>query len=339
MNDSNVSRRDFIQKAALFTGAGLAVGGAAAVGKEVWDSNQDSAVELRSLQTQLGESATQIAQLQGSLAAAEAELNQVRPQYASALSLNAELQTSLTTQQQDLDAANGTLAEMQAKLEKLTQLVGMYDKLETNAFDVLVKEGLTAAAASFAGALALLPFVSDGIKLARSLLDGFEFQLPNFRAGLAWLKKRMDEMTASITTVEKAILQALKTLDPVAAAMSQLVEYILKYLPANIAAGVKGALDAVDLLYQSLPAVIVGAHDQVIEMLTEPFDEGEKGYGRTLIQPIREKALIPSERLASQVKALNDAYTTSLHEPVRQRLDTRATVLKEIAEFRVANNI
>jgi hypothetical protein len=339
MSDSNVSRRDFIQKAVIFTGAGLAAGGAAAVGKEVWDSNQDSAVELRSLQTQLGESAAQIAQLQGSLAAAEAELVQLRPQHSSALSLNAELQTSLTAKQRDLDAANATLIEMQAKLEKLTQLVGMYDKLDTNAFDVLVKEGLTAAAASFAGVLALLPLVSDGVKLARSLLDGFEFQLPNYRAGLAWLKKRMDEMTASISTVEKAILKALQTLDPVTTAMKQLVDYILKYLPANIAAGVKSALEAVDLLYQSLPAVIVGAHDQVIEMLTEPFDEGEKGYGRALIQPIREKALAPSETLASQVRTLNNAYTTGLHEPVRQRLDARAAVLKEIAEFRVANKL
>ncbi len=341
MSDSNVSRRDFIRNAAILTGAGLAIGGAAAAGKAVWDASQagPNVAETQALQSQVADSAARIAQLQQSLTTAEVELAQLRPDYAAALSKNAELLNTLSAKQQEADTAKNDLLTAQAKIDKLMQLMAMYDKLDNNAFDTLLQNGLTTAAGSVAGTLGLLPLVSEGVKLARSLLDNFEFQIPNFRGGLSWLQKRMDEMTASINTVEKAIRQALKTLDPVTNTMTQLVKYILAYLPSQIGAGVKGALDAVNLLYQSLPPVIVGAHDQVIAMLTEPFADNEKGLIRTLVKPIRDQSLTPSEALAAQVKSLNLTFTQSLHDPVKQALEQRASVLKEIAEFRVGNNL
>lgn len=339
MSDSNVSRRDFISKAVLFTGAGLAVGSVAAVGKNLLDQN-DAGAQLEILNTQLADSALQITQLQGALTAQETELNDLRPKYAASLSKQAELLNVITTTQQDADTAKASLTEAQAKIEKLNQLVAMYEKLEDGySLDRLIKDGFTAASASFAGALGLLPLVSEGIDAARKLLDGLDFQIPNYRAGLSWLQKRIDEMNKSIETVEAAIVQALKTLDPVATAMSQLVGYILKYLPVNIATTVKAALDAVNFLYQSLPPVVTGTHDQVINMLQEPFADNEKGLSQSLAKPIRERSLSPAEKLTVQVTNTNDAYTNKLEIPVLVALETRAAVQKEIADFREANKI
>lgn len=339
MSDSNVSRRDFIQKAALFTGAGLAVGGAAAIGKELWDSNQDAAKEMESLKTAMGDSADQIALLQQSLAAAEAELAKLRPDYAESLSKNAELQNALAGKQQEADSLRAALDLAQKRVSVLAQLVGLYEKLEGGDFDRLLSDGLAAAAASFAGALGLLPLLSDGMRLARALLESFENQFPAFRAGLNWLKQHLDNITASINSVEKAIEQALATLDPVTSRINQLVSYILKYLPGNIGAAVQGALDAISLLYQSLPNVVSGAHDQVISMLSEPFGESDKSLSRTLIHPIREKALAPAEKMAVQIKGVNETYLKTLHEPAKRALDQRAAVAKEIADFRAANSM
>lgn len=339
MSDSNVSRRDFISKAVLFTGAGLAVGSVAAVGKNLLDQN-DSGAQLEALTQQVADSALQITQLQGALTASDAELNELRPKYAASLSKQAELLNVITTTQQDADTAKTSLAEAQAKIDKLNELVAMYEKLEDNySLDTLIKDGFTAASASFAGAVGLLPLVSEGIDAARKLLDGLDFQIPNYRAGVTWLQKRIDEMNSSIETVEKAIVQAIKTLDPVATAMSQLVGYILKYLPANISTGVKGALDAVNLLYQSLPPVVTGTHDQVISMLSEPFADNEKGLSQSLAKPIRERSLSQSEKLTVQVAAANDVYTNKLEIPVLVALETRAAVQKEIADFRAMNGI
>jgi hypothetical protein len=134
-------------------------------------------------------------------------------------------------------------------------------------------------------------------------------------------------------------VQALKTLDPVTSTMKQLVDYILTWLPTNIGLGVKAALDAINFLYTSLPPVITGTHDQVIEMLTAPFAEDEKGLKQAMVKPIREKAFAPSEKLAQQVQSLNDTYTQSLHVPAQVALDQRAVLLKEIADFKAANQI
>ena len=339
MSDDSVSRREFVRKAAVFTGAGLAVGGAVALGKGLWDSIQGGPAPDQNLQAQAAEATAREGQLQQALAAAEAELNRLRPDYAGVLSVNAQLQNTLSSQQQEIGSAKAALTAAQARADKLAQLLALYDKLDNTGFDALVKDGLAASAASFTGALGLLPLVSEGVKLAAGLLDGFEIQIPNYRAGLSWLQKRMDDMNASIASVEKAILQALKSLDPLTSTMTQLVTYILTWLPANIGAGVKLALDAVDLLYASLPPVITGAHDQVIEMLTAPFADDAQGLKHTLVQPIREKSLNPSAGLAGQVQSLSDTYIRSLHVPAQIALDQRAAVLKEIADFRAANQV
>jgi hypothetical protein len=343
MSDSNVSRRDFIAKAAIFTGAGLAIGGVAAVGKSMLDASVEPVVdtgEYQTLQTQFADAALQITALQGALSVADTELNDLRPKYAESLSKQAELLNVITTTQQDADTAKASLAEAQAKIDKLNELLAMYDRLEdNNSLDSLIKDGFTAASASFAGALSLLPIVTEGIDAARQLLDGLDFQIPNYRAGLGWLQKRMDEMNKSIASVEQAIKQALKSLDPVTAAMSQLVKYILDYLPASVGVGVKGALDAIDILYQSLPPVVTGTHDQVINMLGEPFADNEKGISQSVAKPIRERSLSQSEKLVAQVSTTNEAYTTKLEIPVLVALDQRAAIKKEITDFRSAHQI
>lgn len=339
MKNSNVSRRDFIQKAVLLTGAGLAAGGAAAVGKEVWDLTQGSAAELETLRTQAASSSGQIVQLQTSLAAAESELGELRPKYAAVLSSHAELQNTLTGKQQEVDSLRAELAGAQARLEKLSALVGMYDRLDNHTFDSLIDDGLAAASAGLAGAIGLTPLVADGMRLARTLFEGFEGQFPNFRSGLGWLRDRLNDLSGSILAVENAIRQALKSLDPLTSTMSQLVSYILTYLPTNIGLGVKGALDSVNLLYQALPNVITGAHDQVIDMLSEPFGESEKSWRRTLVTPIRDKSIAPAEKLAVQVRSLGDTFSKNLHDPVKQALAQRAAALKEIADFKSANSL
>lgn len=339
MDDSNLSRRKFVKQAVILTGAGLAAGGAVAYGKTVWDANQGPSATEQTLQGQVADSATQIQQLQQSLTAAEAELNKLRPDYAAVMAVNAQLQNSMSSQQQELDSTKTALNDAQAKADKLSQLVSMYDKVDNNSFDTLVKDGLTTASAAFAGSLGLLPLVVDGLQAAGGLLDGFEAQIPNYRAGLSWLQKRMDDMNASIASVEQAIVKALKTLDPITSTMTQLVNYILTWLPGNIGAGVKLALDAINVLYASLPPVITGAHDQVIEMLTTPFADDDKGLKQTLVQPIREKSFTPTGKLTAQVKAADDTFTNSLHVPALVAIDDRAKQMKEIADFRAANHL
>jgi hypothetical protein len=342
---SETSRRDFLQKALIFTGAGLALGGVAAYAKGRMDAASTSAAapeagaSIDALSAQLTESNNQAAMLQQALNASEAALAQLRPQLNAALAQNVELQDSLTRQQTEAEALRAQLAEAQATLDKHKQLLALFDQLEGFDVDTVVAAGLASASAGMAGLLSLSPLVADGVKLARALFDNFEKQFPTLRASLDWLKSGLDSMNAGILTVETAIAQAITNLDPIATRMTQLVGYILDNLPFGIGKSVKAALDANDSLYGTLPSFVAGARTQIIAQFVDPYSDTEKGLSKAMLKPIREKAFDSSDKLSAQVTATAQTFVNDLHIPATAALDKRAAKRKEIATFRDTNKI
>jgi len=342
---SETTRRDFLQKALLFTGGGLALGGAAAYAKGQLDAATtvaappEVAASVDAISAQLAESNNQVAMLQQALTASEAALAQLRPQLNAALSQNVELQSTLTRQQADADSLRTQLADAQATLDKHKNLLALFDQLESLDFDTVLTSGLASASIGMAGLLSLSPLVAEGVKLARALFDNFEKQFPTLRASVDWLKSGLDSMNAGILTVEAAIAQAVTSLDPIASRMTQLVGYILDNLPFGIGKSVKAALDANDSLYGTLPSFVAGARTQIIAQFADPYSDTDKGLGKSMLKPIREKAFDPSDRLGAQVKTVADSFLDDLHIPATAALDKRAAIKKEIATFREANKI
>lgn len=342
MSDSiPFNRRAFLQQAIIFTGAGLALGGVAAYAKDQLDAGEAasaaSAATTESLNAQLSDAANQIAILKEALSASESALAGLRPQLSAALTQNAELQNTLTQQQADADSLKAQLAEAQAVITSHKQLIDLFDKLDGIGLDDILQGGLNSATAAFAGLLGLAPLVFDGLASARALFDSFEKQFPFFRANLDWLKSNLDALTGGIAAVEAAISQSLSSLNPAASRMTQLVIYILDHLPFGIGQSVKNALNANDSLYASLPVFITGTTANIVTAFDEPFGASERSLSHTLLQPVREKAFAPSEKLGAQVKTANDTYLKDLHIPATVALSQRVQLKKEIAGFREAN--
>lgn len=347
-----LSRRNFLRDVLLYTGAGLALGGAAAYAKDRWDAGQAAAplvshaaeTAVAGLQGQVDDSAAQVTLLQQSLAAAEAALADLRPQLSAALAENANLKNDLTTAQtglletrQEADGLRGLLAEAEAKLGRFKQLIDLFDNLEAVPLESAVVNGLAAAAVGFGSVLGLTPLLAQGVALARGLFDTFENQFPAFRAGLDWLKERLDGLENGVAAVEAAAAEAVDSLDPVTNRLGQLIEYILDHLPFGIGRSIKNALSSLDALYQSLPDLISGSRGQVVATLGEQFGNGKAGLAKTVLQPVRDNALAPAEQLASQVETLHQSFINDLHDPLVGALDRRNAIRKEIEAFRAAN--
>ncbi len=342
MSDSiPFNRRAFLQQAIIFTGAGLALGGVAAYAKDQWQTGEAasaaSTASLDSLRAQLLDATNQAAVLKEALAASESALTELRPQLSAALTKNAELQNSLTQQQTDADALKSQLAEAESVIASHKQLIELFDKLEAIGLDDVLQGGLSSASTAFAGLLGLVPLALDGLASARALFDNFEKQFPLFRANLDWLKKNLDALASGVTAVEAAIAKAVSALDPAITRMTQFVIYILDHLPFGIGQSAKNALNANDALYASLPAFITGASTQIFTVFDEPFGASERSLSKSVLQPVREKAFAPSEKLGSQVKTANDTYVKDLHVPASVALTQRAQLRKEIADFREKN--
>lgn len=340
MSDSNnYTRRDFILKALLFIGGGLAAGGGAAYAKRWWDTAQANAeAQSAVLQAQVSNSEEQAALLQQSFAAAQANAAEFQAQLGTALTKNAELQNALTEKQTEVDMVNTSLAEAQTKITNLQELVGMFERLEAGDFDSLLLNGL-AAATGFAALLGLSGLVGDGIRIGRALFDSFELKFPDYRAGIDWLKAQIDSLNARIAAVETAIGQAISSLDPLTSRMRQLVSYILDHLPFGIGQSVKNALTAIDDLYGSLPDMITGSQQKIVGKLAEPFGTNEKSLSRALLQPVREKAFTASEKLVVQSKTLSNTYLRQLQDPALLAINARTEVWKEIKAFREAKQV
>ena len=341
MSDSNnLTRRDFILKALLFTGGGLAAGGGAAYAKSRWDTAQANAeAQSAALQAQASNSEEQAALLQQSLSASQANVAEFQAQLGTALTKNAELQNALTEKQTEVDTLNVSLSESQTKIANLEQLVALFDKLESGDFDSLLLNGLAAAATGFAGLLGLSGLVGDGIRLGRALFDSFELKFPDYRAGIDWLKAQIDSLNARIAAVETAIGQAISSLDPLTSRMRQLVAYILDHLPFGIGQSVTNALTAIDDLYGSLPDTITGSQQKIVDKLAEPFGTNEKSLSRALLQPVREKAFTASEKLVVHSKTLSNTYMHQLQDPTLLAIHARTEVWNEIKTFREAKQI
>ncbi len=341
MSDSNtLTRRDFILKALLFTGGGLAAGGGAAYAKGRWDASQAVAqAQSADLQAQASNLEEQAALLQQSLSASQASVAEFQAQLGTALTKNAELQNALTEKKTEVDTVNLSLAEAQTKIANLQELVGMFDRLEAGDFDALLLNGLAAAATGFAGLLGLSGLVGDGIRIGRALFDSFEQKFPDYRAGIDWLKAQIDSLNARINAVETAIGQAISSLDPLTSRMRQLVAYILDHLPFGIGQSVTNALTAIDDLYGFLPDTITGSQQKIVDKLSEPFGTNEKSLSRALLQPVREKTFTASEKLVVHSKALSETYLHQLQDPTLTAIDARTEVWKEIKTFREANQL
>ncbi|MBI3362760.1 MAG: hypothetical protein HY023_16795 [Chloroflexi bacterium] len=151
--------------------------------------------------------------------------------------------------------------------------------------------------------------------------------------------EKLDDLGKSITAVEAAAGQAVRTLDPVASRFSQLIDYILDHLPFGLGRSIEEALTALDDLYRSLPALIAEANAQVVNVMGAPFAQDANGLGQRLLRPIRERAFDPAEQLGAQLQTLYDSFVNNLHDPVVGLLDQRAAIRKEIGAFREANQI
>jgi hypothetical protein len=341
------ARRRFLVQALGMTAAGLALGGGAAWAKGLADEAAAAEARVQELQAQLAAAASanavldssaaalqqQIAALQGQLSALASQNTQLATALSAAQTENADLKTLLAAAQEQLNAAN-------AKLAQFKELIALFDQLEGLNLDALARDGLAAMAGGLATALGLTALVSDGVQLARALLDRFERLLPDFHEAMTWLGGQIVNFKLGLYAVEIAAQRTVQeALTGLAAVFGGFVLFVLDHLPFNIGGNVRATLGATQELLVNVETAANAMSTKVLDKISAYVGDGPQGWRRALVMPLRDKTLSPAAQLLTAVSDVSATFTSALHDPVAAALDQRAQIRAKIDALRQANQL
>jgi hypothetical protein len=344
---SSSSRRRFLLRAVGLTTAGLALGGGAAWAKQQADDAATAEALAAELRAQLAAASNTNAALDASAAALQQRITALQGQLATLTGQNAQLASSLSAAQAESADLKTQLASAQEQLSAANELLGkfklliaLYDQLENIGLDALVRAGLSAAASALAAVLGVVPLLKDGLLLAHTLLGNFENLLPDFHTAMTWLGSQIVNFKLGLYAVETAAQRTLhEALTGLITVFSGFVKFILDHLPFNIGADVRETLAATQDLLLKVEAAADDMSTQVLDRISKYVGDGPQNWKRTLITPLRDKALTPAANLLAALAEADAAFTTALDEPVTAALDQRAQIRAQIEALRTANQI
>jgi hypothetical protein len=327
-------------KALGLTAAGLAVGGGGAWLKSQLDQGARAEAAVQALQTQLAAASSANASLDVSAATLQSQVAQLQGQLNAAISQNAELAATLSTAQTESTDLRAQLDAASAQLARYKELAGLYDLLEGVNLDLVAQTGLTAMAAGLAATLGGAAVLGDGLTAARDLLAKFEKTLPDFDAAMEWLGEQVVALKVGLFAIESA---AQKTINKVITGLEQtfggFAEFVLDHLPFNIGANVRKTLSATQDLLAGVLTLSDDLTDNVLGKISKYVGDGPQGWKTTLVKPLNEKALTPTEQMLASLKQADATFAASLRDPVTAALAQRTLIREQIAALRSAHKL
>jgi len=186
----------------------------------------------------------------------------------------------------------------------------------------------------------LIPALQEGLVKARILLADFEQSLPDIQAAMNWVGEQVVILKLGLYAIEIAAQRTINELiTGLEAVFGGFVKFILDHLPFGVGENVRQTLAVTQKLLVSLPDVADGLNEKVLGQISPRVNEGAKHWKRSLVEPIREKALSPTGELLHQLSETNAVFSNTLQTPVKTALEQRAELRKQIETFRQAHNL
>jgi hypothetical protein len=342
----SASRRLFIKTLGLGA-AGLAAGGAAAWTKSELDVAATAGTSLSSMQQQLSQTSTEYSTLQSMYASLQAQSSGLQTQLSAASAHNSQLSSSLVVSQNETAELRTQLTNMQAALDQVnarlartTELVSLYDRLESVGLDGVVQSGLSAMAGALTGMAGPSLTLRGGIDSARGLLTMFENALPDLQSAMTWLGDHVVRLKVGLWSVERSAQQTVNSaVAGIAAVFGGFTGFVIDNLPFNIGKKVRETLSATLGVLSTLTQLTDAAADQVLLKVSKHVDDGPQSWKKTLIAPLRDTTLAAADAVLNAASTTGSTYQSSLESPAAAVLEKRRLVRDEIARHRAAHGI
>ncbi len=233
-------------------------------------------------------------------------------------------------------ATTAALAEKELELAKLRALVGLYENLEKVGIDAIIATGMNVLRGAF-------ETVKTGVRLAREGITAAETALKNFQAMLDSLQSAVDLATRALTELarklqaaESFVVTILGTALPLAEAIANFFNELIKKIPFGVGAEISRAISALIDLIRAVPATLDTLLTQLLKPLRDMFfpASGTATVRTNLFDPIINNLLTPLKKFLTDVETLLDKWEKEFTAPVQKALDERAQIRKQIVALR-----
>lgn len=336
----HVSRRRFLQGAAVTAAAAAATGAGAALLKESAAAPAATTVQsaplVQSVQTAVTDFAAHPDDLIARLAAAQADNLRLQAALTAAERQLAAMQAEDATQSGAAEALTVELADANTRVSVLTGLMALYEQLAAVDVGDTVEAGAAAVSEAIANLLDDAPALEEGVTLAAAALDNFEAQLPVLQNGRFWLKTQTEKLQQYFLAIEKLLEKTASRVAPLLEMIQAWFADVRKWLPFGIGEQAAEVVQSLTTLIDETPRTIAGLATNIAEPLDVWLhDDGDDlPIQRNLVKPIREQVLTKTNQTVGKARQLNDVYQSQLAEPAQAAMARRQTLQTLIAEYR-----
>jgi hypothetical protein len=341
--ESGSDRRSFLK-------AALMLGMAGAAGATTWWLTREEEPPVVSVVGPPGEATAQVRVLEppGSLTMVEQPDQGVEAKAVPdpSADLQAELDVALgrvDSLTEELIAYKTRTTELEAQLAStegrvgvLGGLLALYSQLDELELDDVVEGGLDELGFWIDQALSHVPILRRGLTTADRLLGQLEASLPSIGDGIGWLQGIVNRLADALQVMEDSLEETVEPLQPLAAKLADFVTKILGWVPFGVGKRVQRGLEGILGVLTHVPELVRSMDGLVLAPLGDWFsgNDEQPAIQSGLIEPVKEDALRPAERLATDVEVVDKQLTEKLADPVRARLRARKPVLDEIGRYR-----
>ncbi|GAB4470133.1 MAG: hypothetical protein Kow00124_06000 [Anaerolineae bacterium] len=307
------SRRRFLGRLLLGGVSALALGGSAAL--LYYSSRRDEPlIVVLPNNDQNGQPARPTAVDVAGLAA---RVNELENERDSLIAQRDQLQL-------ELEEARAALADAQA-------LNSLWRALDDTGLDGIVAGALAFLSGLFATLLPVTVLLRSGMSRTRDNLTAFTAALPGPQDGILWLQAQVSGLAAALDWLGQKIQEVIEPVEPYTELIAGFILWVLDRLPFGAGARARAALDAMQVVVNSLPDHIEGLNTTVLDPLAEWFgrDEDRNLLGM-LVKPVDTLVLQPAQRVVDDFAALEHSYQEQLAVPAQSALEQRATLRAQI---------
>ncbi len=234
-----------------------------------------------------------------------------------------------------------TRAEYEVELTKLRALLALYEQLERVGLDAVIATGMNVVRGALETVKSGVSLVRQGVTAAQNALATLWGLLDSLKAEVDRANQGLNGLMQNFNSAQSLIGGALGTAQPLADSIRSFFNAILDKIPFGVGDNLRGGIDALVTLIQSIPTAVQTVIAQLIKPLTDTFfpASGTPQVQTSVVDPISQNLLLPLTKFLADVENLITRWQDDFTKPVQAALDQRASIRKQIEDYRNQNNL